>query len=197
MLVNKVETDVRIRPFIRKIRTYDENLYIHSMNVAKLTEFLVDGLNYPEKSKYDIVCGALLHDIGKTYLPFDLVNKHGFLTCGEYQWVKNHPMYGYDLLKDFELSETIMDIVLHHHENEVGEGYPYGSTFMHEETKIVSLCDKYEAIHSKRPYKQGYTHTETMGILDYEFGKYTDVERIKDLMYDFNDIRLKERISYE
>ena len=191
-LLERIESDVKIRPFIRKIKSYDENLYVHSTNVAYLTECIIDALGFPIRSKWDIVTGALLHDIGKTFLPFDLINKPSYLTGAEMAIVKNHPGIGYNLLKDFELGPVALDIVLHHHEDEIGEGYPHGSTDMFLETKIVSVCDKYEAIRSDRPYKKGYTHEQTMQALDYMFNRYTDIEDIKAIINSFENLQLAE-----
>lgn len=191
-LLERIESDARIRPFIRKIKSYDENLYIHSVNVANLTEYIIDALDFPKRAKWDIVTGALLHDIGKTFLPFDLINKPSYLTGSEMQIVKNHPGLGYNLLKDFELGPVVLDIVLHHHEDEQGEGYPHGSTSMFVETKIVSICDKYEAVRSSRPYKLGYSHEQTMQQLNYMFDRYTDIKDIKAIIGTIGKLPLAE-----
>ena len=192
--IRNIENDIRLRPFMRKIISYDENLYVHSKNVAIISGYIAQQLKLHEITLREIITGALLHDIGKTYIPFSLINKPSYLTTTEFRYVKNHAGYGYELLKDFEFGDTVLDIVLHHHENEIGTGYPHHNTVMHLETKIISVADKYEAIHSHRPYKQGFTHEETMNILcDCELGKYCNVERIKEILTNFNDIRLLER----
>ncbi len=193
MLVEEVEKDEKNQPFIKKIQNFDYNLYVHCRNVAVITEHITREMKIPDIVAKEIVLGALLHDIGKIYIPLDLLNLSRMLTGSEYALIKNHCAYGYELVKDFDISEIVLDIILHHHESEAGDGYPHRSTDMWYETKIVSLADKYEAIHSKRPYKQGYTHAETLMIMNYEFQRYGNVEPIEKALITFNDIRLQER----
>ena len=192
-MVELVERQAYIQPFLNKIKNYDRNLYVHSRNVALVTEQLLGEYDYPTVIEEEIITGAILHDIGKIMIPKNLLNKPGFLTQSEYNEVKNHAGYGYTILKDFGFSEIVMDIVLHHHENETGTGYPFRSTLMREETKIVSIADKYEAIHAKRPYKSRFSHIETMEIMKFELEHYTETERIKKGLMNLDDYILEKR----
>lgn len=180
-----------IKPFIEKIKIYDYNLYIHCYNVAVITNYLIDRLgNYTPEIKEEILIGALLHDVGKVYIPDTLLNKPAVLTTAEMQNVECHPGYGVETLLGFGFSDIVMDIVLHHHENEVGGGYPHHSISMEFETKIVSFADKYEAINNKRSYKNAMTHEATMREIRKVCGNYIDCHGIYESLNSFDDTKL-------
>lgn len=138
------------------IKEYSSHLFRHSTDVAFISAQIALNLGISEYGVGEIVTGALLHDSGKMMIPKDILDKPGKLTPAEYETIKMHPLYGYKLAEEYFFSDVIKDIILHHHENESGDGYPDGSTDISLETMIVSIADKYDAMTSKRSYKNAY-----------------------------------------
>lgn len=185
-MVERLENSTELQLFIKRMKKKDMELYIHCHNVAVITKYILDYLNYNETVKVEVLKGALVHDIGKLCVRPDILKKEGALTYSEKEAIKSHPKMGLDYIKSSRFSEIVCDIVLHHHENEVGTGYPYHMTMLEKETVIVSLADKYEAIYSKRPYKQSHSHEETIKIMRNEIKKYRETDEIMKALELFN-----------
>lgn len=173
--------ELLVRPNINAIcsiiKKYDEALFIHCIDVAFISAQIALAMKFPDIWTKEIVAGALVHDVGKTKIPKSIIDKPGKLTPEEYGVVKLHPLYGYEIVQEYELSEIAADIVLHHHEDISGTGYPHGSTDIDIETKMVSVADKYDAITSQRVYKNScdkYTAFAKMGMFQPNFAS-TDV----------------------
>lgn len=181
-ILEEILSDVSVYPFLKKMIKYDTSLFTHSINVAIITEYMLDKMNYMPGIKKDIVTGALLHDIGKVFIPKEILDKPGVLTSDEMDIVRKHTEYGYEFIKDFCLSDIVKDIVLSHHENEVGTGYPNHATLMFKETQIVSIADKYEAMLNKRPYKDEMSHAEVLMELSRDCRKITYGNEIFDIL---------------
>lgn len=154
--INDVACEPKISPILHKIKTYEPTLFIHSTNVAFIaTQVGMQRGFFGERLK-DLTRGALLHDCGKTFISVDLLTKPNYLTEREYDLLKEHPKMGYEFLLDKGFSETVLDIVKHHHERMDGSGYPDGlmGNQIIEETQIVMAIDAWDAMTSERPYKK-------------------------------------------
>lgn len=184
-MVTALLQDPCVNPFWRSMCNYDFNLSIHSYGVARLSAKIAQDLGYTDEIIREIVIGALLHDFGKIYIPKEILTKPESLNSSEYEIIKKHPALGYDSIVDFGFSDIVTDICLHHHEFENGTGYPDHCTYMHKETKIVSLADKYDAIRSLRSYKLPNTHENTLYILESERNKYLNVDDIYSSIYSY------------
>jgi HD-GYP domain-containing protein (c-di-GMP phosphodiesterase class II) len=92
----------------------------------------------------------------------------------EWEFIKRHPKVGYDILADIDFSETIKEIVLLHHENQDGTGYPHGlkESEIRMEVAIVSVADSLEAIAGVRPYRKAHTFKEAIDIMKKESHKF-------------------------
>ena len=100
-----------------------------------------------------------LHDLGKIYVPAEILAKPGKLTPVEYSIIKTHPQVGYDILKSIEFPWPIADFVLQHHERLDGSGYPNGlkSDKIFMEARILAVADVIEAMATHRPYRAALT----------------------------------------
>lgn len=150
------------------LRSYDDYTYAHSVNVAVLCCALGMGIGLDEKELENLVLAGLLHDIGKRKIPPEILNKNGRLTAEEYQVIKTHPTLSYEMLADnYEISAHVKKTVLFHHENVDGSGYPNGITGAEQTTliKIIHIADVYDALTSKRPYKDPYSPFEAAEYL--------------------------------
>lgn len=135
---------------------YDENTFQHSVNVAYLAVIVGIKLHLTSKQLQDLALGALLHDIGKLKIPHDILCKPAALDDIEYAIIKQHPYQGLCLLQqNKKINSSVLQIVLQHHENFDGTGYPRHLKGEHSYllARIVHICDVYEALCSQRAYK--------------------------------------------
>lgn len=135
---------------------YDESTYTHSKNVAVLASMVGVHEHLNVDSLYNLCLGALLHDIGKLGVAKSILCKPARLTDAEFSVMKQHPVVGYDTISaNSVLPAAVKQIVLQHHENWDGSGYPRGllEYNSYRLARIVHICDVYEAMCAKRPYK--------------------------------------------
>ena len=107
---------------------------------------------------------SILHDVGKSKIPIDILNKKGPLTQEEFEVIKMHPLYGFEIIKDnASINTKVKNAVLMHHEKENGTGYPFGikSANINLFAKIISIADVFDALTSERVYKKRQTPFET------------------------------------
>lgn len=141
--------------------------YIHSIRVADITEYLLlSEDSYTLEEKKEIVKGALLHDIGKIFVPLNLIGFQGKLDNYEFEIVKSHPVIGRTLLNN-NFSKVVVDIANLHHERLNGSGYPYGlkGDEIPYHAQIVAVADVYEALTNTRSYKPKYSHDKAIELL--------------------------------
>lgn len=150
------------------IKAYDENTFEHCINVAITAVTLGIGLGYNYYRLKNLAVGSLLHDIGKQLVPIDIINKKGRLTDEEMAVVREHPSYGYKILsKDINTYSSTREIVHQHHENWDGSGYPRGlkEDEIYELAMVTHVCDVFDALISKRSYKEAFSYHTAIEIL--------------------------------
>ncbi|MCX7749760.1 MAG: HD-GYP domain-containing protein [Clostridia bacterium] len=151
---------------ITQIRSADEYTYAHCVNVSLLCMLIGKWLKYePSKIKL-LVQAGLLHDIGKSKVPPEILNKPGGLSKEEFEEIKKHPVLGYRIIESVpEIGKEVCMAVLMHHEKEDGSGYPVGLKGAHitDLAKIVTVADIYDAMTSKRVYKEKESPFEVWG----------------------------------
>ncbi|MBT3168865.1 MAG: response regulator [Candidatus Cloacimonetes bacterium] len=127
----------------------------HQQNVNKLAVAIANELNLEGKVVESIHIASILHDIGKIYIPTEILSKPGMLTDIEFEMLKKHPEFGYEILKNINFELPIAEIVHQHHEKIDGSGYPrkLKGDDIYIEAKILSVADVVEAIMSHRPYR--------------------------------------------
>jgi len=127
----------------------------HQQRVATLANAIAREMGLSDDQIEGIKMAALIHDIGKIYVPAEILNKPGRLTDIEYNLIKTHPQLSYDILKAIEFPWPVARAILQHHERINGSGYPEGLTSIDIilEAKILAVADVVEAIYSNRPYR--------------------------------------------
>ena len=188
---------------IVEFRNGESGLHVQHINV--LVKMLLERLRrvtdrYPISwlEQDMIVMASSLHDIGKIGIDDKILNKKGRLTAEEFEIMKTHTLIGASILENLEmyqdepLVKMAYDICRWHHERYDGKGYPDG--LKGEEipisAQVVSLADVYDALVSKRVYKEGYSHEKTMQmILNGECGAFNPIllECLKDIQSDIPD----------
>lgn len=120
--------------------------------------------------------GAQIHDIGKIYVPSEILARPGTLTAAEFALVKTHPQVGYDIVKDVNFPWPVARMVLEHHERLDGTGYPHGlkGDGILTEARIIAVADVLEAMTSHRPYRPGLPLESALGELESRRGTHFD-----------------------
>jgi len=140
----------------------DLNTGVHSTRLAEWALHVARELGLDRDSLDDIEVAALLHDIGKIGISDAILNKPAKLTAEEYELMKKHPEFGWAVLRQVPGMERASLVILHHHENYDGTGYP--GKLRGEEipigSRIVSVIDAFDAMVSNRPYRQGMPFEE-------------------------------------
>jgi HD-GYP domain-containing protein (c-di-GMP phosphodiesterase class II) len=156
-----------------ELKEYDDYTYTHSINVCLISILFAKKMNYNEKGLKIIGVGALLHDIGKQMISKEILNKPLNLTRDEFEILKKHPIFGYELIKSQSSYGTLIQkVVLLHHEKYVGKGYPFGlrGEQIGEVAQIVSMADVFDAITSERVYKPARPYWYALSTIKKESG---------------------------
>jgi len=127
----------------------------HQKRVARLAAALAEEIGLPANKVDYIRTAALIHDIGKLYVPSDIMSKPGKLSDLEYKIIRTHSESSHDILKSIDFPWPIADIAWQHHERMDGSGYPVGlkSDEILVEARILAVADVVEAMASHRPYR--------------------------------------------
>jgi PAS domain S-box-containing protein len=129
----------------------------HQQRVSQLAVAIGQEMGLATDRIEGLRLGAMVHDIGKIYVPAEILNRPGRLSEPELGIIKSHPQVGYDILKGVDFDWPIADMVLQHHERCDGSGYPRGMVRREIvlEARILAVADVVEAITSHRPYRPG------------------------------------------
>ncbi|MGQ9619153.1 MAG: HD domain-containing phosphohydrolase, partial [Candidatus Aminicenantia bacterium] len=147
-----------INAMVKMVEIKNPHIAGHERNVAKLAAAIARELGFSEEKSEEIRLTALIHDIGKMFIPSEILLKPCKLSKEEYAFIKLHTYHGYEVLKTIDFPWDIASVVLQHHERFDGSGYPQGLSCddILMEAKILSVADVVEAINSPRPYRVGY-----------------------------------------
>ena len=155
-----------------KMFLFDDHLYYHSMAVCCLAYYVAKQLGYDNNKVREIVVSGLIHDIGKTKLSRRLIKYKGKHSPEQYTKVKEHPTLGYELIlnKYPNINTDIVLNILDHHEKLDGSGYPNRKRAeeLTEASRIISVCDSYDAFVSNRSYHGARTPPEGIRALKEE-----------------------------
>lgn len=180
------------------MREYDDATYVHCMNVALICNVMARWLRMSDEEICNATVSGLLHDIGKTQIPDEIIRKPSKLTPEEYSIVKRHPQAGYEILKKSRLPVEVLNAVLMHHERCDGTGYPLGlsTNQIGIYAKMVSIADVYDAMTSARVYRGPLCPFKTIAIFEEEGLQKYDPKYIMSFLenvvntYLLNSVRL-------
>ena len=147
------------------LSSYDNYTCSHSLNVGILSIVLAIGMGFPRSETVGIGAGALLHDIGKVFTNKSILQKNGTLTKEEFEIIKKHPKDGYEYsTKRYHIPLRHCATILDHHEKFDGTGYPNGKigTDISIFGRICAVADVYDALSSKRPYRDALPPCEAV-----------------------------------
>lgn len=188
-------SDAGVNSLLNILKLQDEDAYNHSIEVAYLTSLCLEEMVKKKECEWygeqmtEIVKGALLHDIGKIFLPFGIQNSEKKIDNYMAEIMKMHSILGYLSVRENGYSKIIEDIVLLHHANANGTGYPinledkkvYTEENVPDYVWIVSYADRFDAMTSTRKFKSSKSYNEAWdelnkmridNILPYKYAKY-------------------------
>lgn len=158
------------------LRSYDYYTYTHSVNVAVLSIGLSTAVGMDRDVVEKLGMGAMLHDIGKSAIPPNILNKQGKLDEAEFRLIQNHVVEGEKILLTHRdnFPWEALPAVLQHHEKLSGKGYPLKlkGPDIHNFGKIAAIADCYDALTTRRPYKQAFTPFYALTLIAKETGDY-------------------------
>jgi PAS domain S-box-containing protein/putative nucleotidyltransferase with HDIG domain len=182
-------TENTLEAMAKILETRDPYTAGHQKRVAILVLAMADEMRLPEGQKGALHIASLIHDIGKIYVPAEILSRPTKLTQSEFALIKTHPGLGSDILRKIEFPYPIADIILQHHERVNGSGYPQGlkgDEIMYE-ARILCVADVVEAMSSHRPYRPA------RGI----YATLDEITKNKGVLYDAGIVDICLKLFYE
>lgn len=185
------------------MKEYDDATYVHSMNVALICNIFARWLRMSEEEICLATVSGLLHDIGKTKIPDNIIKKPGKLTDSEYLVVKTHPQEGYRILQSSNLDPEVLNAVLMHHERCDGSGYPSAlkGPEIGKYARMVCIADVYDAMTSARIYRGPLCPFKAIALFESEGLQKYDTHCILTFLenvvntYLLNEVRLSNGMT--
>lgn len=176
-VVGHLMSNSRVVFNLKDIRTCDEYTLGHSVSVSILAVLLGTVIGYNASELNGLGIGALLHDIGKTATPPEILNKPGPLTPEEYAVMCQHPTVGWHILREQRsIRSTAAIVALQHHERWEGGGYPQGlqGEQIYKHSRICAVADCFDAMTADRPYRKGLSSAVALQVLQEGMRGYFD-----------------------
>lgn len=181
-LMDIVDEGLMRYQLIRSLESEDETVYLslaqtvelkdpytkgHCDRVARYAVALAQAAGLNDSMITDIKHGSWLHDCGKIGVPEAVLNFPGRLSDDDLEMVMQHPRWGSEVARQARMSDTVINIILYHHERFDGKGYPSGlaAENIPIEARIVAIADVFDALYSDRPYRKAYDFDRTVEIL--------------------------------
>jgi len=159
------------------LKSYDEYTYVHAINLAILTMAQAESFGFPREAVHAFGIGALLHDVGKTEVSLNVLNKQGQLTPEEFEEMKKHPVLGATVLLQYPEIPPIAAIVAYeHHLKYDGSGYPTmkQKRMPHIASRFTSISDHFDAMRSNRPYREAMPPEKIFEVMQENRGTALD-----------------------
>jgi putative nucleotidyltransferase with HDIG domain len=157
-----------LAPLHRAVAAKDDRTALHAERVALLARALGEALELRGRELENIVTAALIHDLGKVYVPDAILNKAAPLTLEEQRVMRSHVLWGEAMLRPTGADPDILAVVRSHHEWWNGRGYPDGRAGMAIPlgARIVAVCDAFDAMTSDRPYRRALPLARAVALLE-------------------------------
>lgn len=148
------------------------------IRMGKFTNLIAENLGLDHEHRQFLKVSSTMHDIGKIGIPDNILLKEGPLEADEFEIMKRHTQIGFEILKDSPSPYIQMGaiIALHHHEKFDGSGYPSGlkGEEISIEARIATVADVFDALTTKRPYKEAWSVEAALGFIEKEKGRHFD-----------------------
>lgn len=167
-LMNAIFENDAVAVDIGMLKVSDEYTFKHSVDVATMAMIIAKKHGLKDGEIRELGISGLLHDVGKSKIPNEVLNKPGRLTDDEFALMKQHSLFGFEILKKRnQFSDGIVRGVLQHHEKMNGKGYPLGvpAEKIHKYARIISVADVYDALVTERPYKKAFSKRDAVEMI--------------------------------
>ena len=174
----------RVHALMQRLAAKDESTEEHTRRVALRAVQVGEELGLAPGRLRALAIGGLLHDMGKLSVPERILKKPGALEEAEFAVIKTHPEWGLKLLRELGgFATSVQELVWSHHERLDGKGYPRGleATAIGLDTRILTVCDVYDALVSRRVYRDAWSHDAALALLRDEIGSAFDERCVKAL----------------
>lgn len=173
------------------LSSHDFYTYNHSLDVSIYSLGLGQAVGFRGAELRELGLGGLFHDIGKRYIPLEIICKNGPLTDNEWLQMQKHPQFGLMILEEHNSSEAIKACAFEHHESMAGSGYPQKLTAneIHAMARVVSVADTYDALTTKRSYNDPMKPTDAIELMSGKLSSRYDPEVIRALMGIFKKLK--------
>lgn len=176
LTADRDHVDQMITNWVRLLDRRDKETEEHTERVAWLAVKLAERLGISPEEQWNIYRGALLHDVGKIFIPNEILLKPGSLSEDEWAIMRMHPVIVHELLSRFSIPEEVLDIPHCHHEKWDGSGYP--NQLAGEEiplpARIFAVVDVWDALLSDRPYRSKFSNEEAVEYIREQAGMHFD-----------------------
>jgi putative nucleotidyltransferase with HDIG domain len=161
----------------------------HQKQVAQIATAIAHKMQLPDHQIDGINLGGLVHDIGKVYVPAEILNRPGRLTDEEMALIRAHPAVGHDIVKGVEFGWPVADMVLQHHERVNGSGYPNGlmGDQIILEARILAVADVIEAMAAHRPYRPALGIEQALREIETNRGNLYDPQVVDAALHLFRE----------
>lgn len=164
---------------LMKITAHDYYTHTHSLNVSIYTLSLGAFLGIAGKDLETLGMAAVLHDLGKSKIDYEIINKNGKLTNEEFEQMKLHPAFGHEIALHLGIDdERVLSGIRHHHEKILGGGYPdnlQGDQISYF-ARIIGVCDVFDALSTKRSYKDPMSSFESLLLMKQQMSEHLDMD---------------------
>ena len=163
-----------LREWLTTVGCHHTDSYRHCLFVTGFAVAFAQHLGMRDDDQRRLARAALLHDVGKAFVPVAILDKPGALSDAETTEIRKHPRLGYDVLAaQGSFPPEMLDVVLHHHEFLDGTGYPDGlrGNQISDIVRLTTIVDIYAALVEKRAYRQPFTHAKAFAIMEQMDGK--------------------------
>ena len=167
-MVDCIQEDPACVTALGKLARHDDYTYYHSARVCAYAIAIAVQMSLRDPARLrELATGSLLHDVGKSRINLEVLNKPGALTPEEWVLLRQHPVFGGDIVGPSALGVTPRSIIMHHHERLDGTGYPHqlAGRELLEEVKIAAVADVFDALTTNRPYHVSRTHFEALTFM--------------------------------
>jgi putative nucleotidyltransferase with HDIG domain len=183
-----------VKAFLKALQLKGEYLYFHSLNVGLISAKIAENLGLSEE---DVIClkvSGFLHDIGKIAIRDGILKKPEELSPAEWEQMRLHPVMGYMVLKDMPELQRHSRIILYHHENGNGSGYPYGLKYdlIPFESVIIKISDMYTAMVNERSYKPCFPKKQAIEICLKEI-EFLDRQHREIIQHTLNSLTIEKQ----
>ena len=170
-----------LQTLVTALQQRDAETFEHSRRVARFSLRLACEFSLDRVEIEALAVGALLHDIGKIRVPDAILNKPCRLTPNEWRRMRNHPLYGQQILSGIRFLEGAARVVVQHHEKWDGSGYPWGLTGkqIDRNARIFAVTDAFDAMTSDRVYRAGLPYEAAAAELKRAAGSHFDPEVVE------------------